>query len=201
MPHTVSGQTASSIATSPPAPPPAAMNPPGGAVSVAYRFRVGAKISAWMSAEQLKDAALHGDLPPEGEVQASGHAEWVVATHVRGLVFPVPIPVEAAVAEPVVHATNGNARSPRFSTFRDLLGLYANGDVEVNIPDPTEFSPAKLCAAGSDHFEITLEAGRSRVFLPYSRVYAIWVTETSTNSTLTYRESHRITIELSHIKH
>lgn len=191
MPHTMSGQTGST---------------PAGAAAQAvaqYRFRIGAKVSAWMSADQLKDAALHGELPPDSEVQQSGHAEWVVASNVRGLAFPTLVAAETApVAEVAAQLANGaNLRQPRFSTFRDLLGLYANADVEVNIPDPAEFSPAKLCAAGSDHFEVILETGRSRVFLPYSRINAIWVTETSTNMTLTFRESHRITIELTHPKH
>jgi hypothetical protein len=153
-----------------------------------------------MNAEQLKDAAAHGELTPEGEVQQSGHTEWVLATHVRGLVFPQPVaePAAAPVVETMVHAAS--LRHPRFSTFRDLLVLYANADIEVNLPDSSEFSPAKLCAAGNDHFEIVLETGRSRVFLPYSRIDAIWATETSSSATLSYRESHRITVELRHTK-
>lgn len=188
MPHTMSGQAGS----------------PATATAAQYRFRVGAKVSGWMTAEQLKEAAAHGDLTAEGEVQQSGHAEWVLASHVRGLTFPAPVAavetIPAQVAETVAYA-GANARQPRFSTFRDLLGLYANADVEVNLPDGAEFSPAKLCVAGTDHFELMLETGRSRVFLPYSRINAIWVTETSTNATLTFRESHRITIELLHLKH
>lgn len=173
------------------------------AVSVQYRYRVGARVSPWMTAEQLKDAAAHGELTPEGEVQQSGHTEWVLATHVRGLAFPQHAPEPAAAAPPVVETMVHAAtlRHPRFSTFRDLLVLYANADIEVNLPDASEFSPAKLCAAGTDHFEIVLETGRSRVFLPYSRIDAIWATETSTSATMTYRESHRITVELRHAKH
>jgi hypothetical protein len=125
---------------------------------------------------------------------------------VRGLVFPVPPAMtdgSASVESPGNLSSviaNGASRQPRFGTFRDLLGLYVNADVEVNLPDAAEYSPAKLCAAGVDHFEVMLETGRSRVFLPYARIQAVWVTETSTNSTLTYRDSHRITIELQPTK-
>jgi hypothetical protein len=170
--------------------------------TIQYRYRVGATVSAWMTADQLRDSALRGDLTPEGEVQQSGHTEWVVATHVRGLTFPAPEPVPGHTegTTPSGIMSNGNARVPRFATFRDLLGLYVNADIEVNLPDASEYSPAKLYAAGTDHFEVTLEGGRSRVFLPYARIQAIWVTETSTNMTLTYREAHRITIELQPTK-
>lgn len=170
--------------------------------AIQYRYRVGSQVSGWMSADHLREAALRGDLAPTGEVQQSGHADWVPASHVRGLSFPTPESAEPApVPAEVAHAgANGNARQPRFGTFRDLLGLYVNAEVEVNLPDSSEYSQAKLCAAGSDHFEVTLETGRSRVFLPYSRIQAVWVTETSTNSTLTFRESHRITIEVQPTK-
>ena len=176
----------------------------GAAVAAQYRYRIGSVVSGWMSAEALKDAAMRGDLSPDGEVQQSGHAEWVVASHVRGLAFPAPTAESAPIAEPSgTHSGllgNGNARQPRLGTFRDLLGLYVNADVEINLPDASEYSPAKLYAAAVDHFEVTLETGRSRVFLPYSRIQAVWVTETSSNTTLTFRESHRLTIEVQPTK-
>ncbi|MBL9119472.1 MAG: hypothetical protein JNL80_06125 [Phycisphaerae bacterium] len=195
MPQSAQGQAAQSQTQG---------NAGGVQTSIQYRFRVGNAVSGWMTAEQLKDAALRGDLLPEGEVQQSGHADWVVASHVRGLAFPAPVTEAAPVVETTgTHAgliANGAARQPRFGTFRDLFGLYLNADIEVNLPDSSEYSPAKLCAAGVDHFEVSLESSRSRVFLPYSRIQAVWVTETSTNATLTYRDSHRLTIEVQPTK-
>lgn len=170
-----------------------------------------------MSADQLKEAALRAELTPESLIQQSGHADWVPATNVRGLTFPTaqqlaeaghlglapdtpsisavpaaPAPTPAAGA----NSAGASARQPRFATIRDLLGLYLNGEVEVNLPDSSEYSQAILVMVGNDHFEVTLDSGRGRVFVPYSRIRVIWVTETSSSATLAYREAHRISIEL-----
>ena len=171
-----------------------------------YRFRTGAAVSPWVSADQLKEAALRGELLHDSEIQQSGHAEWVPASNVRGLTFPAPAPATApataateaasVVAAADAAAAAANSRHPRFATIRDLLAAYVNSEIEINLPDSTEFSSAHLCMVGGDHFEVTLESNRSRVFVPYTRIRVVWGIETSNSATLNYRESHKLTVEL-----
>ncbi len=163
-----------------------------------------------MTADQLKEAALRGDLTAESLIQQAGHSEWVPATNVKGLTFPsvpsgtdsahIGIAPEAASPSAATAATAASAthasRHPRFATIRDLLAAYLNADIEVNLPDSGEYSQAHLTMLGTDHFEISLDTGRGRVFVPFSRIRVIWVTEMSTNASLAYRESHRISVEL-----
>jgi hypothetical protein len=152
-----------------------------------------------MTADQLKEAALRGELSPESHIQQAGHVDWVPANLVRGLTFPAPAlaaEVEAPSLEAPAPASTAGGRHPRFATLKDLLANFVNAEIEINLPDPTEFAAAQLCMAGNDHFEVMMETGRSRVFLPYGRIRAIWATETSTSATLTYRDSHRLTVEL-----
>lgn len=167
-----------------------------------YRFRTGSSVSPWMTADQLKEAALRGELLPDSQIQQSGHAEWIVATNVRGLTFPSAVadaaPPEApvAAAPPVQQSAAVAGRHPRFATIRDLLAAYVNAEIEVNLPVSTEFTVAQLVMVGGDHFEITLESSRSRVFIPYGRIRAVWALETSSSATLNYRESHKLSVEL-----
>lgn len=164
--------------------------------AVQYRFRTGSFVSTWMSADQLKEAALRGELLADSLIQQAGHAEWVPATNVRGLTFPPPTAEVVPAPMPDPASILPKSQHPRFGTLRDLLAAYLNADIEINLPDTAEFGPAHVCAVSNDHFEVTLETGRSRVFVPYARIRVIWVTETSTSAMLTYRESHRITVEM-----
>lgn len=198
------------------------------ATGAQYRFRTGMVVSPWMTADQLKEAALRGDLSVDSEIQQVGHTEWVIATNVKGLVFPQQQAADphihlaqeggaAAVAQAaggtgsqggshgqghVAGHTGGHAvhtkspMHPRFATVRDLLAAYLNADIEINLPETTDYSTAHVCMVGTDHFEVSLDGSRGRVFVPYSRIRLIWVTETSNSSTLSYREAHRVSVEL-----
>ncbi len=169
-----------------------------------YRYRSGSTISTWMSAEQLKEAALRGELTPESHIQQVGHAEWIAALNVKGLTFPPAgaltlapeaAPV-AAIAEPAANSAAATRGHPRFMNLRDVLLAYLNADIEINVPNPREHGTARIVAVGTDHFELVLETERSRVFIPYAEIRAIWSCETSASSTLTYRESHRLTVDI-----
>jgi hypothetical protein len=169
-----------------------------------YRFRTGASVSTWMSAEQLKEAALRGELTPDSHIQQVGHAEWVPATNVRGLTFPAPSAIAIApdtpqtIVEPTpaTSPSAASSRHPRFANLRDVIAAYLHADIEINVPNYHEQSTARVVAVGADHFELVLESERSRVFIPYGQIRAIWSCETSASATLTYREAHKLTVEL-----
>jgi hypothetical protein len=161
-----------------------------------YRYRSGTSVSPWMSADQLKEAALRGEVLPDSHIQQSGHAEWIPATNVRGLIFPSAQPAPEPIASEPIPTVGTAGRHPRFVTLRDLLAAYVNAEIEINLPDSKEFGSAQLVMVGGDHFEITLESSRSRVFIPYGRIRAIWALETSSSATLNYRESHKLSVEL-----
>ena len=59
--------------------------------SARYRFRIGEKVSPWMTAEALQRAAMEGTLTLEGFIQPIGHDSWTPAAEVKGLVFPKPV--------------------------------------------------------------------------------------------------------------
>ncbi|MDZ4753864.1 MAG: hypothetical protein SGJ11_05140 [Phycisphaerae bacterium] len=179
------------------------------AVAAQYRFRTDTVVSTWMTAEQLKEAALRGELTLHSHIQQVGHADWVAATNVRGLTFPevhgiaiaAEPPPPAPVAEPVHNGVTasgpgGSARHPKFATLREVLGAYLNADIEINVPDASEHGLARVVAIGHDHFELTLESDRNRVFIPYAQIRAIWSCETSSSATLTYREAHKLTVDV-----
>jgi hypothetical protein len=170
-----------------------------------YRYRTGIHVSTWMTADQLKEAALRGDLSLDSEIQQVGHSEWVPATNVKGLVFPpsqdahIGLAGDAAATAPApmpVPASGGKQPQPRFATIKDLLTAYLNADIEINLPEASEYSTAHLCFVGADHFEISLDGSRGRVFVPYSRIRLVWVAETHHSAALSYRESHKVSVEL-----
>jgi len=156
--------------------------------SARYRFRIKDQVSPWMSADALRRAALEGTLTPEGFIQPIGHDDWTPATEVKGLEFPEPVE-EDEDDKPKLES------HPRFKTLRDLLQNFLHTPVQINLLSPTRFDEAELLLCCEDHFEINLPARKIRAFVPYRRIIAVASTETERSSD-TYRESHRVTIEV-----
>lgn len=167
-----------------------------------YRYRTGIHVSTWMTADQLKEAALRGDLSVDSEIQQVGHSEWVPAANVKGLVFPssqdahIGLAGDAAPPPAPVPVGAAKAAHPRFATIKDLLTAYLNADIEINLPESTDYSTAHVCVVGADHFEISLDGSRGRVFVPYSRIRLVWVSEIHHSAALSYREAHKVSVEL-----
>ena len=157
-----------------------------------------------MTAEELKDAAASGRLEQTAEIQSAGQNDWIPATEVRGLVFPElepePDPEEEKSDSKRSSQRHHDDTHPRFKTMRDLLSTFLHSPVAINLVDPTVFEDAELCLACEDHFEISLPARRVRAFLPYSRIKMIATLETDEEGASTYRDTHRVTIEVEPCK-
>lgn len=167
-----------------------------------FRYRLGADVSGWMSAEQLKEAARRGALTTIGLVQQAGQADWIPASGVRGL-FPAEArkPEETSaepVAAPAAHATelNAHGRHLRFATLKEVFAAFVNADVEI-----VEASVARvrrLVAVGTDHFECLGESSREREFVPYASIARLVTVESAPNGhALAYRDSHRLRVMLA----
>lgn len=152
-----------------------------------YRFRGASGTSGWMSAEQLRELARQGSLDPRDEVQASGRAEWIVASQVKGLDFP-------RAAEPEQASPPGSATGHhvKFGTLKEVLGTFLHAEVEMRGASGSR--AMRLVAVGTDHFEATEEGSRRRVFVPYLRLRSLVAEELAGASALNYREAHRLAI-------
>jgi len=158
--------------------------------SARYRFRIGEKVSPWMSAEALLAAALDGTLKPDSDVQPIGHDSWTPACDVKGLHFPEAVEEEEEAPErpkPEHH--------PRFKTLRDLLQNFLHSRISINLLSPTRFDDAELLLCCEDHFEVNLPKQSIRAFVPYRRIIAVATVELDSASG-TYRDSHQVTIEV-----
>lgn len=178
-----------------------AQGPVASTGSPQYRFRNGAEVSGWMSAEQLKDAAKRGSLTPSGAVQQSGQAEWVPASGIRGLFPSEPRKPEEVAPEPPATApvsadSHGHGRHLRFATLKEVLAAFLNAEVEIL--DDSASQVRKLVAVGADHFECVGESAREREFIPYARIARLSAVEAAANGpALAYRDSHRLRVALA----
>lgn len=166
--------------------------------STRLRYRMGTRTSKWMTVDELKDAAASGRLDPLAEIQSAGQNDWIPASDVRGLDFPTPEP-EAEEVEAKPERTSSRRHEdthPRFKTMRDLLNTFLHMPVSINLIDPEVFEDAELCLACEDHFEINLPMRKMRAFLPYSRIKMVATLETEQDGGSTYRDTHRVTIEV-----
>lgn len=178
----------------------ASTGPVASTVSPQFRFRNGADVSGWMSAEQLKEAARRGTLTPLGLVQQAGQADWLPAAGVRGLFPTEPKRTEEKPAEPAPAAaaaeTHGHGRHLRFATLKEVLAAFLNADFEILEDSSTQ--TRTLVAVGTDHFECVDESTRQREFVPYARIARLFTVEAPANGTaLAYRDSHRLRVALA----
>ena len=177
-----------------------AQGPVASTGSPQYRFRNGAEVSGWMSAEQLKDAAKRGALTPGGSVQQSGQAEWVPASGIRGLFPSEPRKPEEVAPEPpaapVPAEVHGHGRHLRFATLKEVLAAFLNVDIEILEDSASQVR--KLVAVGTDHLECVGESAREREFIPYFRIARLSVVESAAGGpALAYRDSHRLRVALA----
>lgn len=165
-----------------------------------FRYRNGAEVSGWMSADQLKEAAKRGSLTPIGLVQQAGQIDWVPAAGVRGL-FPAEMrkadePAAEAVPAAVAAEPHGHGRHLRFATLKEVLAAFLNSEVEILESSSSQLR--KLVAVGTDHFECLDEGGREREFIPYARIARLVTVEAVANGpALAYRDSHRLRVALA----
>jgi hypothetical protein len=152
-----------------------------------YRIRHEGQTSPWMTADQLKQATLLGQVPREAMVQPSGRNEWIQAGTIKGLEFPTPEEPQEP-PEPVDH-------HPRFQTMRELLANFLHSPVSINLVEPTHFEDAELLLCCDDHFEINLPKRKVRAFVPYARIKAIASIEIEEEGNK-YRDSHKMRIEV-----
>jgi len=152
-----------------------------------YRIRHEGQTSPWMTADQLKQATLLGQVPPEAMVQPAGRSEWIQAGTIKGLEFPAsPEPVEPP--EPLDH-------HPRFKTLRDLLANFLHCPVSINLRQTDHFDEAELLLCCEDHFEVNLPRLKIRAFVPYARIKAIASIELEEGGSQ-YRDTHKVRIEV-----
>ena len=159
--------------------------------SARYRIRHDDQISPWMTAEQLRQAAMIGQVPPQAMVQQAGQAEWHEAANIKGLQFPAEQQSEnneAATKEQI-------ETHPRFKTMRDLLANFLHCPVSINLVESTSFDEAELLLCCEDHFEISLPTYKIRAFVPYARIKAIASIELEGQGQK-YRDSHTVRIEI-----
>lgn len=152
-----------------------------------FRFKHEGEVSPWMTGDQLKQAAMLGQVPPESLVQPAGRSEWVPATTVRGLEFPAP--KEAENVE--LH--------PHFNTLKDLLGRFVHSSVQINLIDEHHFDEAELLMCSEDHFEVSLPRRKMQAFVPYNRIKAIATVETEPEPDSDgkhFRDTHNVRIEV-----
>jgi hypothetical protein len=151
-----------------------------------YRIRHEGQTSPWMTADQLKQATLLGQVPPEALVQPAGRNEWIQAGTIKGLEFPAP--TEPEEPDPLDH-------HPRFKTMRDLLSNFLHCPVSINLRQSDHFDEAELLLCCEDHFEINLPRLKTRAFVPYARIKAIASIELEEGGNQ-YRDTHKVRIEV-----
>ena len=152
-----------------------------------YRIRHEGNTSPWMTGEQLKQAAMLGQVPTEALVQPAGHTGWIQAGTIKGLEFPTP-PEPKEPPEPVDH-------HPRFKTMRELLSNFLHCGVSINLRQHDHFDDAELLLCCEDHFEINLPRLKTRAFVPYARIKAIASIEVGDEGKK-YRDTHKVRIEV-----
>ncbi len=152
-----------------------------------YRIRHDGQTSPWMTAEQLKQATLLGQVPPEAMVQPSGRSEWIQASTIKGLEFPAP-PESQTPPEPTDH-------HPRFKTMRELLANFLHCPISINLRQADHFDEAELLLCCEDHFEVNLPRLKTRAFVPYARIKAIASVELDEQGNQ-YRDTHKVRIEV-----
>lgn len=165
-----------------------------------FRFRNGADVSGWMSAEQLREAARRGTLTPLGLVQQAGQADWLPASAVRGLFPAEPKRIDERPAEPptapAAAESHGHGRHLRFATLKEVLAAFLNADIEILEDSSTQIRT--LVAVGTDHFECLDESARQREFVPYGRIARLLTVEAAANGpALAYRDSHRLRVAIT----
>ncbi len=161
--------------------------------SAKYRVRHEGSTSPWMTAEQLKQAAMLGQVPPAALIQQAGQGDWHQAASIKGLEFPDPEAegdaAEASkVKEPLEH-------HPRFKTLRDLLANFLHCPVSINLRQADHFDEAELLLCCEDHFEVNLPRLKMRAFVPYARIKAIASVEVDEHGKK-YRDTHTVRIEV-----
>ncbi len=152
-----------------------------------YRIRHDGQTSPWMTADQLKQATLLGQVPPEAMVQPSGRSEWIQASAIKGLEFPAPPPPKEP-PESVDH-------HPRFKTLRELLANFLHCPISINLRQADHFDEAELLLCCEDHFEVNLPRLNTRAFVPYARIKAIASIELEEGGNK-YRDTHKVRIEV-----
>jgi hypothetical protein len=153
-----------------------------------YRIRHEGQTSPWMTADQLKQATMLGQVPQDALVQPAGRNEWIQAGTIKGLDFP-------AAAEPAKAAPESTGHHPRFNTLRDLLVNFLHCPVSINLRQVDHFDDAELLLCCEDHFEINLPRLKTRAFVPYARIKAIASTELEEHGNK-YRDTHKVRIEV-----
>ncbi|MDP7028867.1 MAG: hypothetical protein QF733_01440 [Phycisphaerales bacterium] len=158
-----------------------------------YRVRHEGATSPWMTADQLKQAAMLGQVPPAALIQQAGQADWHQAASIKGLEFPDPAADEAddgpaKVKEPL-------EQHPRFKTLRDLLANFLHSPISINLRQADHFDEAELLLCCEDHFEVNLPRLKTRAFVPYARIKAIASVEVGEHGEK-YRDSHTVRIEV-----
>jgi hypothetical protein len=156
-----------------------------------YRIRHEEQTSPWMTAEQLRQAAMLGQVPLEAMVQQAGQDEWYQAGSIKGLEFPTapePATEEQKPKEPIDH-------HPRFQTLRELLANFLHCPISINLRQTDHFDEAELLLCCEDHFEVNLPRLKTRAFVPYSRIKAIASVEVD-EAGKKYRDTHTVRIEV-----
>ena len=158
-----------------------------------YRYRSQGNVSPWMTGSELQEAARDGSFEPDCEVQMSGHAEWKVASEIRGLSFR---PVEIEAEEEPTPPPPEEDRLTRFNTIRELLAAFTRQEIELNMAAVDRFERFNLCAIASDHFEVLGEDGTTRTFIPLHQVRSIVARETGKSGS-NYRDNHSLKVTLT----
>ena len=159
-----------------------------------FRVRHEGQTSPWMTADQLKQATMIGQVAPDAMVQQAGQPEWHQSGTIKGLEFPTEAKESGSAIKEEVIDTH-----PRFKTLRDLLSNFLHHPVAINLVDADHFDDAELLLCCEDHFEINLPKRNVRAFVPYARIKAIASTELQEGGTQ-YRESHKVRIEVEPCK-
>ncbi len=156
-----------------------------------YRYRSQSGVSPWMTGSELQEAARNGNFEATCEVQMAGHAEWKMASEIRGLSF-TPVEIDAPEEEPHMEED----RLTRFNTIRELLAAFSRQEIELNRESCDRFDRCQLCAISSDHFEVIGEDGVTRTFIPLHQVRSIVAQETGKSGS-NYRDNHLLRVTLA----
>jgi hypothetical protein len=168
---------------------------PGTSTEARYRYRFEGTTSNWISGDELQEAAQAGVFDETAEIQMSGHADWRLASSIRGLTF-------TSESEEVIEEALDDSSTPetedrltRFGTLRELMAAFVREEIELDHEKTGEYLRVNLCAISSDHFEIIDEDGLERTFIPLHRVRSIIAIDTGKNGT-NYKENHLLRISL-----
>jgi hypothetical protein len=156
-----------------------------------YRYRSEGDVSSWMTGNELQDAARNGRFQSTCEIQMAGHAEWKMASEIRGLSFT---PVEIDATEPE-QADEDEDRLTRFNTIRELMAAFTRQDIDLNLKTNDRFDRFNLCAISTDHFEVISDTGGERTFIPLHQVRSIVALDTGKTGS-NYRDNHLLRITL-----